>query len=474
MNGTEKDESRTSLKAAAKATAGFAVPAGITFITRPDRVFGANDRVRVGVCGIRGQGFEHVKQYSSMEHAEVAAVCDVDENIMAGRLQDMDEMALPRPRTFIDARKLMEDKSIDAISIAAPNHWHSLLAIWGCQAGKDVYVEKPGSHNWWDGRQLVRAAKKYNRLVQHGVNMRASDCIREAIQQLRDGVIGDVYLARGMCYKWRDTIGHAPVEPVPPGVDYDLWIGPAPVKPFTRNRFHYNWHWQWDYGNGDIGNQGIHELDVARWGLGVGLPNRASGTGGHFMFDDDQETPNTFNCVWEFDQPKGKRKMLEFEVRHWITNHEADIRTEGFGLEIPGFLGPPGRGQPRRLFSKSMVGDIFYGPKGYMATTDSGPYQIYRTWLGEEQEFGPTATHEGGNTWANFIDCVRSRKKEDLLSPIEEGHISCTLVHLANASYRLGRTINFDPATEQVIGDEEASALLRGSYREPFVVREEI
>jgi predicted dehydrogenase len=281
-------------------------------------------------------------------------------------------------------------------------------------------------------------------------------------------------MSRGLCYNWRDTIGHTPVEPVPAGVDYDLWMGPAPVKPFTRNRFHYNWHWQWDYGNGDIGNQGIHELDVARWGLGVGFPNRVSAMGGHFMFHDDQETPNTLTCVWEFDQPDGKRKLMEFEVRHWMTNHEADIRTPGFGIELPGFLGPPRHGAPRRLFSKGMVGDIFYGSKGYMATTDSGPSQTYRTWLGEGQEYGPTATHEGGNSWANFIDCVRSRKREDLLVPIDEGHISCTLVHLANASYRLGRSLRFDPATEQVIGDEEANKLLRGAYREPFVVREEV
>jgi predicted dehydrogenase len=465
-----KDTAKEVLASGASAAA----LAGITFITQPQKVFGANDRVRVGICGLRGQGFFHAEQYAMIPKVEIAAFCDPDANILSGRLADLALMALPQPKTFSDVRKLLEDKSIDCVSIATPNHWHALIGVWACQAGKDVYVEKPGSHNWWDGHQLVQAAHKYDRMVQHGVNMRASDCIREAIQQLRDGVIGDVYMSRGLCYNWRDTIGHTPVEPVPAGVDYDLWIGPAPVKPFTRNRFHYNWHWQWDYGNGDVGNQGIHELDVARWGLGVGFPNRASAVGGHFMFDDDQETPNTLTCVWEFDPPDGRRKIMEFEVRHWITNHEADIRTAGFGIEIPGFLGPPKHGTKRRLFENGMVGDIFCGSKGYMATTDSGPYQTYRTWLGEEQENGPTATHEGGNSWANFIDCVRSRKREDLLSPIDEGHISCTLVHLANASHRLGRTIRFDPATEQVIGDEEANKLLRGSYREPFVVREEI
>jgi predicted dehydrogenase len=447
---------------------------GVTFLTEPEKVFGANDRVRVAICGLRGQGFYHVEEYAQIPNVEIAAFCDPDENILSGRLADIARMALPQPQTYTDVRKLLEDKSIDCVSIATPNHWHSLIGIWACQAGKDVYVEKPCSHNWWDSHQLVRAARKYNRLVQHGVNMRSSDCIGEAVEKLREGVIGDVYMARGLCYNWRDTIGHTPVEAVPAGVNYDLWTGPAPLKPFTRNRFHYNWHWLWDFGNGDLGNQGIHELDVARWGLGVAFPHRVSAMGGHFLFDDDQETPNTLNCVWEFDLPDGKRKLLEFEVRHWITHHEAELRTPGFGLEIPGFLGRPRPGRPERLFTGGTVGDIFYGSQGYMATTDAGPLQTYRTRLGEEQEFGPTATHGSGNCWANFIECVRSRKKENLQSPIEEGHITATLVHLANASYRLGRMLKFDPATEQVVGDAEASRLLRGAYREPFVVPEEV
>jgi len=455
-----------------KSAAGLSALSGITFLTEPGRVFGANDRVRVAVCGLRGQGFYHVEEYAQIPSVEVVAFCDPDENILKGRLADMARMGLPQPKTYEDVRKLLEDKSIDCVSVATPNHWHSLMGVWACQAGKDVYVEKPGSHNWWDSHQLVRAAQKYNRLVQHGVNMRASDCIREAVEQLRAGAVGDLYMARGLCYNHRDTIGHTTVEAVPAGVNYDLWTGPAPAKPFTRNRFHYNWHWLWDFGNGDLGNQGIHELDVARWGLGVGLPNRVSARGGHFLFDDDQETPNNLSCIWEFEQPDGKRKLLEFEVRNWITNHEANIDTVGFGLEVPGFLGAPGHAE--RLFNRETIGDIFYGSKGYMATTDSGPLQIYRTWLGEEQEPGPTATRGTGNTWANFIDCVRSRKRENLLSPIEEGHISCTLVHLANASYRLGRILKFDPATEQVIGDDEANRLLRGSYREPYVVPEEV
>ncbi len=462
---------REFLKTSAKTGAGLAALGGISFITHPERVFGANDRVRVAVCGLHGQGFEHVKEYSKIPNAEIAAACDVDENVMNQRLGEMDQMGLPKPKTYVDCRKLMEDKSIDAVSIATPNHWHSLIAIWACQAGKDVYCEKPCSHSWWEGRQLVRATKKYDRIVQHGTNSRSGEAIIEGIRKLREGLIGEVYMARGLCYKWRKTIGKASVEAVPAGVHYDLWTGPAPMKPFTRNRFHYNWHWIWDTGNGDIGNQGIHEMDVARWGLDVKFPNKASAIGGHFMFDDDQQTPNTLNCAFEFILPDGRHKMLEFEVRHWISNHEADIGEPGFGGgAVPPATGNVNAAKSSQVEPKNTIGNIFYGSKGYMAMNG---YDSYKTWLGEEQEPGPNASR-GGNNWANFIDCVRSRKKEDLNAPIEEGHISCTLVHLANTSYRLGRTLQFDPETEQVIGDDEANRLLRGTYRAPYVVPEEV
>ncbi|MGO8817545.1 MAG: Gfo/Idh/MocA family protein [Terriglobia bacterium] len=444
--------------------------AGISFITAPERVFGANDRVRVGVCGIRGQGFTHVEEYSRIPNVEVAAVCDVDETIMAGRLADMARMALPAPKTYGDIHNLLDDKSIDAISIATPNHWHSLMGIWAIQAGKDVYLEKPCCHYLWEGHQLVRAAQKSDRIVQHGTNNRSAGAVIEGVAKMRDGLIGDVYLARGLCFNHRNTIGRAPVEPVPAGVNYDLWTGPSPLHPFTRNRFHYNWHWFWDTGNGDIGNQGIHQMDVARWGLGVRFPNKVSAVGGHFMFDDDQETPNTLNAAFEFHQAGSKPKILEFEVRHWITNQEAGIGSLGFGEAIPGFLGPPRKNasRERREAVPGSVGNIFYGSKGYMAMSNE-EFPSYRTWLGEEQEPGPSGSREGNN-WENFIHCVRSRKKEEQNAPIEEGYISCALVHLANASYRLGRTLKFDPETQRVIGDDEANKLLEGIHRAPFVL----
>ncbi len=443
-----------------KSAAGVGAVSGITFLTRPQRIFGANDRVRVAVCGLRSRGKEHLEALSGVPNVEIAALCDVDETVLNQRRAEFGGNA----RTVVDVRRLLDDPSIDAISIATPNHWHALMAIWACQAGKDVYVEKPCSHNLWEGRQLVRAAEKYHRIVQHGTQSRSARALIEAIAHLRTGTIGEVYMARGLCFKWRDTIGRAGTEPVPSTVNYDLWTGPAPLKPFTRNRFHYNWHWIWETGNGDLGNQAIHQADMARWGLGLTLPTRVSAIGGHFMFDDDQQTPNTLNCSLEFDLPDGKRKMMELEVRHWITNSEAGI---GRGDLAVGTERPP--------VHRNTIGNIFYGSNGYLAMgdEDAGSYQ---TWLGRDEKPGPRA-HGGGDHFANFIECVRSRKKENLNAPIEEGHFSCALVHLANVSYRLGRALQFDPSTERVIGDEEANRLLRDGdrgYRPPFVVPDEV
>jgi predicted dehydrogenase len=442
----------------------------------PRRVLGANDRVRVAVAGLRGRGLDHIKSVKATPGVELAAVVEVDESVLAARLGNIEQLGLARPRTFVDIRKMLEDNSIDAITIATPNHWHSLMGIWACQAGKDAYVEKPLSHSWWEGRQLVAAANKYKRIVQHGTQSRSSLGAREAVQKLRGGLIGDVYLSRGLCYKWRDTIGRKPREAPPAGFNYDLWLGPAPDRGFTRNRYHYNWHWFWDTGNGDLGNQGIHEIDTARWGLGVTFPNKVSAMGGHVMFDDDQETPNVLNCSYEFDLPDGKRRLMEFEVRHWMTNHEADIGVFGGGSvlppagltagEKPAVLGPPS-GKP------GTIGNIFYGPGGYLAIQE---YESYKYWLGETQEASPVSRGKE-NHFANFIDCVRSRRKEDLNAPAEEGHISCTLVHLANVSYRLGRTLHFDPSTEQVIGDEEANRMLRDAdrgYRPGFTIPDSV
>ncbi len=407
----------------------------------------ANDTVRVGCVGVRGQGRSHLQQYGRMKNVEIAAICDIDESILNDRLSMVEKASGKRPQAFTDLRKMLEDKSIDAVSIATPNHNHTLQAIWSMQAGKDVYVEKPCSHNIFECRQIVAAAQRYGRIVQHGVNARSSPGVQEAVQKMRDGVIGDVYMARALCFKWRDTIGRKPVSKVPPGVHYDLWLGPAPLHEFTENRFHYNWHWFWDYGNGDIGNQGIHEMDIARWGLGVKYPVKVSSTGSHFMFDDDQETPNTMISTFEFNDG-GKKRILTFEVRHWMSNHEAGIN-EGGARKDP-----------------NTIGNLWYGSKGYLAVEG---YDKYYTFLGKDQQPGPKR-NEGGNNWQNFIDVLRSRKREEQNNPIEEGAISVVLMHLANISYRVGRSIQFDSEKMQIVGDAEANRLLTRNYRKGFEV----
>jgi predicted dehydrogenase len=413
-------------------------------------VFGSpNDTIRVATIGLRGRGKDHIKEITAQPNVELVALCDVDQKILEDRGAALEKQTGKKPQLFGDYRKLLEDKSIDAISIATPNHWHTLMTIQACQAGKDVYVEKPCSHNIYEAKQIVAAARKYNRMVQQGSQSRSSVALQDGVQKMREGLLGDLYLSRGLCYKWRNTIGKKPISDPPAGVDYDLWTGPAPKKPFTENRFHYNWHWFWDFGNGDLGNQGIHEVDIARWGLGVKFPTKVTAIGGKFMFDDDQETPNTLNCAFEFNE-NGKRQMMEFEVRHWMTNHE-------------GGIGEGGK-------DANTIGNLFYGSKGYMAISGYNKYAFY---LGKESEAGPTMS-KGGSHFANFFSAVRDRKRETLSAEIEEGAASTVLVHLANISYRLGRTINFDPKTMTITGDSEAAKLMTREYRKPFVVPEKV
>jgi predicted dehydrogenase len=445
------------------------VAAGVASAASMKKVLGANDRIRIAVVGINGRGWNHVEGFKSLPGVEVAYFCDADENVIHRRLAECDKIGLAKPQTYTDFRKLIEDKNVDAVSIATPNHWHSLMGIWAAQAGKDIYLEKPCSHNWWEGRQLVRAIDKYKVICQHGSQCRSSVAIREAMDNMQSGLIGEMYMARGLCYKWRASIGHAVPEPVPPGVHYDLWTGPAPLKQFTKNRFHYNWHWIWDTGNGDLGNQGIHEVDLARWGMNVGLPTKVTAMGGHFLFDDDQETPNNINVSYEFKTPIGKTKMISFEVRGWMTNHEAGIGTDDFsGGGVPS----AGLGVGKGAAKPSTIGNLYYGSKGYLAISN---YDSYKTWLGDEGTPGPAKTAPVKyEHFQNFIDCMRSRNAANLHAPILEGHLSATLVHLANASYRLGRTINFDPATETVVNDAEATELLKGTYRAPYIVPEQV
>ena len=441
-NITRKDFiNRSTMATAAVATIG---PLAISNSKVMGNPLGANDTINVAVVGIRGRGQSHIRAFANMENVRVKTLCDIDERLFDERVQMTEEIQGSRPGTETDIRRVIDDPEIDVISDATPNHWHALSTVWACQAGKDVYVEKPGSHNIWEGGKMVEAARKYNRIVQHGTQIRSSEGIQEAIQQIREGLLGEVYMARGMCYRWRDDIGKKPVQPAPKEVHYDLWLGPSQYIPYSENRVHYNWHWQWEFGNGDIGNQGVHQLDLARWGLGVGLPSRVTSMGGMFLWDDDKTVPNVINTSYYYPNDGDKGKMLVFDTRPWITNDEKNAK----------------------------VGVIFYGSEGYMVI-DS--YSRYRTYLGRDEEPGPE-NNAGGDHYANFIDAVRARNRHLLNAEIYEGHLSSALCHMGLISTRLNKNLEFDPGTERFIGDEDAnnSIYMKRKYREPFVIPETI
>jgi predicted dehydrogenase len=438
---------------------------------------GANDRVRVAVIGTGGMGKGHINDFQALDNVEVAAICDADANLFPGIIKNQFiDRGLKKPNTYVDMRKLFEDKSIDAVIIATPNHWHSLAAIWAIQAGKHVSVEKPCCYNIYEGQKLIEAAKKYNVIVQDGAEQRSNPCSQSAAEFLHTGQMGEVYLAKGICYKRRDTIGTYPDGPLPEGsrhpkgpftkaylskVEYDLWLGPAPKRPFNPNRFHYNWHWNWDYGNGDMGNQGVHEMDVARWGLGVKLPTKINAMGGHFMFDDAQNTPNILMAMFEFPNEAGqgdKKKILQFEVRHWMTNMEVVIKNDT--SDTSGYM----------MSASNNVGNLFYGSKGYMVKS-VGQWQTY---MGRECEPGPSGSG-GASHSQNFIDTIRANDPSMLNGKIEEGVYSCMVMHLGNIAYRLGRSLEFDPEAMKFKNDDEANAMIsRESYRHPFVIPDQV
>ncbi|HET9485865.1 MAG TPA: Gfo/Idh/MocA family oxidoreductase [Chryseosolibacter sp.] len=446
---------------------------------------GANDRINVAVIGIRGMGQNHIQEYSKLKNVEVAALCDVDSNLFEPRMRNLfDDRKLRRPKTYQDLRKLYDDKDIDAVSIVIPNHWHALASIWAMQSGKHVSVEKPCCHNFYEGQKLVEAARKYKVVVQDGAEQRSNPCAQSAVEYMRAGKLGEVYMAKGVCYKWRDPIGNYPDGPMLPHekfslthggdkfeppytseylakVNYDLWLGPASQRPFNRNRFHYNWHWHWDYGNGDMGNQGVHEMDVARWGLGVKLPVKISALGGHMMFEDAQQTPNVLMAMFEFAHPEGggeKKKILQFEVRPWMTNPEGN------------HLGnAESQNNNYMTSSENVVGNIFYGSEGYMLKD----VDHWQTFMGKKREPGESGRGLG-NHFQNFADAIRANDPTMVTSPIEEGFYSCALIHLANISYRLGRTLHFDTETQTIKNDQEATRMLTREYREPYHIPRQV
>jgi predicted dehydrogenase len=445
------------------------------------RVLGANDKVVIASIGVRGQGNALKRGFARLPNVEIKTICDIDANIGNERIHDakLADVATFKPGYVQDLRRVFEDKDIDGVVIAVPNHWHALATIWALQAGKHVYVEKPASHTVWEGRKMVEAARKYNKVVQVGTMNRSRPAVIQAIKFMHDGGIGKVFMARGLCFKRRPAIGKYPDGPMAPGekyklnvestmyeppydsaylskVDYDLWLGPAPKREFNRNRFHYNWHWHWEYGNGDTGNQGPHQFDIARWGLGKQEhPVKVSSMGGYFGDQPSaQETPDMQTSLFQY----ADGAYLEFGTRGEHTNDEGGVR----------------------------IGNIFYGSKGWLWIEESGrKWQSYIGAVGDKNQKGPGSEDKTGAQQAeaqglttiefphyqNFIDAIRANDPKILTCDILEGHLSAALVHMANASYLVGHSLEFDGKTEQFKGNEKkANDLLTREYRKGFEV----
>jgi len=428
----------------------FAATAAAVTASR-SRAMAASDKVNVAVVGLGGRGRDHVNSYSKLPEANIVAVCDVNQAALERGQAQVEKLTGKKPKGYADMKQVFADKEVDAVSMPLPNHWHALATIWACQAGKDVYIEKPACHNVFEGEQMVAAARKYNRMVQIGSQSRSMEHKIRAIKLLQEGVIGKVYLAKGLCFKSRPSIGHKEDSPVPPGVDWDKFLGPAPMRPFNELRFAYNWHWFWDTGNGDIGNQGIHQMDVARWGLGVELPLSVSSTGGKYVFNDDQETPNTQIATFDY----GDKEMM-FEVRGLPTGSEGNLPVRG----------------------KNSISNLFYGADGWMAMDDDG-FQVYKGYenkktMDEKNQDRVAKKDDTGVHMSNFLAGVKSRNVSDLHADVRIGATSADLVHLANISYRLKRELKFDPAAKRFVDNAAANEMLTRKYRAPYVISKDV
>ncbi len=455
------------------------------------RVIGANDTVRLGVAGLNGRGGSHVGEFAPMKGVEITYLIDPDTSTYAKRLDQLKKVtngAGTAPKTVQDIRVALEDKELDAVSFATPNHWHALGTVWACQAGKDVYVEKPCSHNVHEGRVAVEAATKYGRIVQHGTQSRSNMAWAQAVEAVKSGRYGKLLVSRALCYKPRGSIGYQPTTATPASLDFSLWLGPAPEQPFHKNLVHYNWHWFWDFGNGDIGNQGVHQMDIARWLIpGATLPKSVASLGGRFGYSDQGETANTQVSVMDFGDAQ-----LIFEVRGLKTGDYLGGKIGNFAHTDEGTI-------------TAARGGATFTPKG---SDKAEPIKI-------EAKRGPSVGSKGDKHFSNFIAAVRSRETADLNAPILEGHYSAALCHLANISYRLGEQVSFqsksrpfgsneagnetfarmeehlshengvkldglayqlgrkltlDASKESFVGDDEANTFLTRAYRKPFEV----
>jgi predicted dehydrogenase len=454
----KNSDRRTFIKQSGILTTGAFI--GSPFINQALKQKSPNDTIHVAVIGIRSRGKDHYRTLVKVPNVKIATLCDIDERLFPEAVAEVEELTGYKPATETEYRKVLEDKNIDAVSIATPNHWHALQTIWACQAGKDVYVEKPVSHTILEGRKTVEAARKYNRVVQTGTQARSSIAVNKAMNFIKDGGLGDIYMAKGLCLKPRGSIGHVENSTIPEGVNWDAFLGPAPYRPFNKNRFHYKWHWFWDTGNGDLGNQGIHQADIGRWILNKPThPVRIQGTGDYFVWGSDQETPNIQHLEFVYDDGN----ILQFDVRGLGTNAEGNIR----------------------------IGNLIFGAKGWMniASEDVGICQTYFNdiqllpsgFSSYSEEKGPAFTNDDPatrdsvlNHFTNFIDCVRSARWQDLNADILEGHLSSSLCHMGNIACRLKRSLQFNPKTETFINDPEADTYVSKVYRSPYDLPEKV
>ena len=440
------------------------------------KIIGANDRINVAVCGIKGRGASHIGGHGRQKNVTISHLVDPDSSLYDGRKKFVSSKFKNTPDCVQDVRKVLDNKEVDVISIATPNHWHSLMSIWACQAGKDVYVEKPLSHNIFEGRKLVEAAKRYGRIVQHGTQNRSLRKWSDLAKEVASGKNGKLEVALGTCHKRRGSIGFKDTKNPPSELDFDVWTGPAAKEDFHDNLVHYNWHWFWNYGNGDIGNQGVHQMDIARWMIpGAVWPNSVICLGGRFGYKDQAETANTQLAIFDYGE-----SLLVFDVR--------------------GLSGKSNMGVSNHVYfdkNAKQKNTASHGLKGIKdPLADRGKVDIFE----------------------NFIEAVRNRKEEHLDAHVYEGHVSSGLCHLANVSYRLGekssfnkknksfgsnkkgyeyfermqehlkenglnleetdyivgRNLEFDAKTETIKGDDEANALLSRNYRSPYIVPDKV
>ncbi len=487
MNTTRRD----FLKTSAVTAAAFASPNFLTAASA-SRVLGANDEIRVAVVGFNGRGGDHIGGVRSLrkkgDKVRIVALCDVDSEVLAKGVASFEKEG-DKVTGYRDLRKLLESPDIDVVSIASPNHWHALGAIWSVQAGKDVYLEKPVSHNVFEGRKIVEAARKYGKLVQTGTQSRSSFAIKEAVAWVRAGNLGRIKVARGLCYKPRNSIGKVTAPtPIPANIDYDLWCGPAPMVPLMRSRLHYDWHWVWDTGNGDLGNQGIHQMDIARWFLGEQtLSPKVFSVGGRLGYVDDGQTPNTQFVFHDYDVAP-----LIFEVRGLPEKTGAKQMDKYRGGSVA-------------VIIECENGHILVPNYSSAVAVDNSGAEI-KKWSGAKDHY------------ENFYSALRTRKTTDLNADILEGHLSSALCHTGNISLRLGQPLGpeairerlksnsaanetfermathlaanevditdtkltfgefleMDPKKERFTSDRKANEMLTREYRKPFVVPDKV